>query len=207
MKMKLRKGNKAIIPSPEMQRYAIYCFFRLVPTALIVVLSFGFTLAACLGDDVPNGDIQVGMQVLVYLESADELTLEERKRLSRAVFEARQISMILTAVYLVALSLGCLHRTAPALQLWKHCRTYWTAAALSVGVLQAIFTGITLSMYPGADLHSVPLWVLVFSLSLYPFVIVICGELVRGHDRKKVRKQQQRLTLEFETLLGQTSPK
>jgi hypothetical protein len=30
---------------------------------------------------------------------------------------------------------------------------------------------------------------------------------VRRHDRKKFKRLQQRLTLEFETLLGQTSPK
>ena len=37
--------------------------------------------------------------------------------------------------------------------------------------------------------------------------LVLLGELVRHHDRKKCRRLQQLLTLEFETLLGQTSPK
>ncbi len=30
MKMKLRKGNKETIPAPELRRYAMYCFIRLV---------------------------------------------------------------------------------------------------------------------------------------------------------------------------------
>ena len=60
---------------------------------------------------------------------------------------------------------------------------------------------------PEMSLQATPLWIWVVGLVVYPVVLVVLGELVRRHDRLKFRKQQQRLTLEFETLLGQTSPK
>ena len=55
-------------------------------------------------------------------------------------------------------------------------------------------------------LHHVPPPVIALA-TIWPFVIFAVDLAIRHHDRKKVRRLQQRLTLEFETLLGQTSPK
>jgi hypothetical protein len=48
---------------------------------------------------------------------------------------------------------------------------------------------------------------IVAALVAWPALLLCTDEAIRHHDRKRARKTQQRLTLEFETLLGQTSPK
>lgn len=55
-------------------------------------------------------------------------------------------------------------------------------------------------------LRHVPPSAIAFA-TVWPLLTFAVDLAIRHHDRNKVRRLQQRLTLEFETLLGQTSPK
>lgn len=66
-------------------------------------------------------------------------SIAQSDRLALAASEARQISLILTTVYIAMLTLGCLHRTAPLYQLYKHGSFYCSVAFACVAVLQSIY--------------------------------------------------------------------
>ena len=110
---------------------------------------------------------------------------------------------------MAVLCIGSLHRTASLLDLWRHCKYIWFGAVAAAATLQSLISAVSMQQsYSGLKptiLH-VPPSVIVL-VTVWPFAIFFVDEAIRHHDRKKVRRLQQRLTLEFETLLGQTSPK
>lgn len=89
----------------------------------------------------PGGGVDPwdGVREIFALESTSNPTTAQSERLAIAANEARHISLILTTVYIAMLTLGCLHRTAPLYQLYKHGSFYCSAAFACVAVLQSIY--------------------------------------------------------------------
>lgn len=92
------------------RRYAMYCVIRLVPTAAMIVISFTFTLGAKLAIlmkiEGTSVDVWAGINEIFVLESLQNPSQEQSGRLLKAASEARHISIILTTLYMAALTLG-----------------------------------------------------------------------------------------------------
>ena len=86
----------------------------------------------------------------------------------------------------------------------RDAQGHWLAATLLAVALQLAMMGVALRL-SGTRVPFPP--PIVAALIAWPALLLCTDEAIRHHDRKRARKTQQRLTLEFETLLGQTSPK
>jgi hypothetical protein len=93
-------------------------------------------------------------------------------------------------LFLAALAVGCLHRTAPLPVVWRHSGSLWAAAAAAAALLNALFAAISAALYPaahgggGGGGVAWEVWVVGCVWAVW---LVALGELVRVHDRNKVR--------------------
>jgi len=204
LKLDTKKGKPAI------HRFIFYAIIRFLPTACVCVGAFVSMLSASLSSEATGAQespLQSIWSIVDYkLRPMDELG---ELKFNTAIFEAQQVVNILLVVFMSFMAIGSLHRTASLLDLWRHCKFIWLAACAAAGLIQATVTSIALSSsHDGVrpTLRSTPPSVFILATT-WPLVIIAIDEALRHHDRKKFRKLQQRLTLQFETLLGQTSPK
>jgi len=219
--MKLKLPTKAAKHQVDKKRYALYLVARILPSSCLLVGTFAIALSASLRRTSPASNANANanatetgeegeeirlMDISPYWMSLSQLTQEQTLRLESAVFEARLVVHILLVAFISFLAVANLHRTASLMDLWKHCKVYWLAATVLACTLQTICTLIALALQgQGAQVPFPPSIVAV--LCTWPLLVLCVDEAIRRHDRHRARKTQQRLTLEFETLLGQTSPK
>eukprot|EP00960_Hanusia_phi_P054979 762829-Hanusia_phi.AAC.2 len=204
LKLDTKKGKPAI------HRFIFYAVLRFLPTACVCVSAFVSMLSASLSSEM-SGSQASPFQSISSIVSYRLRPLEEAEevKFNTAVFEAQQVVNILLVIFMAFMAIGSLHRTASLLDLWRHCKYIWLAACAAAGLIQLLVTSIALSSSQEGvrpTLRNAPASVFVLA-STWPLVILCVDEAVRHHDRKKFRRLQQRLTLQFETLLGQTSPK
>ena len=99
-------------------------------------------------------------------------------------------------LFLAALAVGCLHRTARLSVVWHHAGLLWAAAAAAAALLNLVFGLVSGALHPPAPAGAAgggpglpagwEVWVVGL---LWAAALVALGELVRVHDRKKVRRR------------------
>jgi hypothetical protein len=231
-----RLGGASFWMRPETRWQAIYIAIRCIPTSLVLIVVFMDCLSQSLlryqsiklnvgsgegmgagsgpSDIDPLEKLDMNLTTIIQLSAHSEthqLSEASSLRFNLALVEARQMVDIDVVVAMAVLSIGSLHRTASFLDLWRHCKYIWLCAVLAAATIQCSISTVVLSAACAVGelcpaLENVPPSVIALT-TIWPFVILFVDMALRHHDRIKVRRLQQKLTLEFETLLGQTSPK
>ena len=123
---------------------------------------------------------------------------------------AQDFVAFFVTVYFAVLSVRYIHRTRPLWQLWRFVSWQYVAAASGVVALQLIYfilsqsiAGTQLEVISG--LSSVPPSVWCLGLA-WPLIMLLLAELFKYIDKRKFKKAQTLLFLQFGTKLGMHSP-
>ena len=127
----------------------------------------------------------------------------------KELFFAQDFVAFFMTIYLIVLSIRYIHLTRPLWELWKFISWHYVAATSGAIVLQVVYLVVSQSVGERlpvtSGLSSVPVhvWCLCF---LWPFVIIPMAEILKHVDKKKFKKTQTLLELQFGTRLGMHSP-
>ncbi len=123
---------------------------------------------------------------------------------------AQDFVAFLMTVFFSAMSVRYIHRTRPLWQLWMFVSWQYLVAVGGAIILQLLYFAISQSVI-GAQhvvvsrLSSVPASVWCLAI-LWPIVIILLMELIKYIDKRKFKKSQTLLLLQFGTKLGMHSP-
>ncbi len=119
--------------------------------------------------------------------------------------------LLLVVLYLSALALGCLHRTAHLPSVLRHAGPLWAAGTGLACLLAALFSAVSAALHApprpaegGADLWAA--WEVLVVGAVWAPALAALGEAVRAHDRKKVGSLPAQRRVESEGMGGGGGP-
>lgn len=115
------------------------------------------------------------------------------------LFAQDSVAFFMT-IYLVVLSTRYIHRTRPLWQLWRFVSWQYLVVTSGAVIIQVICFAVSISDHPSTP---VSLWCLGL---LWPFAAIGMTEFLKYVDKRKFKKAQTLLELQFGTKLGMHSP-